>query len=100
MTTGSEFSSVFKVIYEGDELAENTISVQDLTPTLQGANALVQRTNQLLHRDGATVVLRMRPPQSGSFEIEFTLAVFQTVTMGFANPYITSAVNIQQLLFG
>ena len=30
MTTGSEFSSVFNVIYEGDEFEENTISVQGL----------------------------------------------------------------------
>ena len=100
MTTGTEFSSVFKVIYEGDDLTENTMSVQDLAPTLQGAEALVQRANQLLNRDGATAVLRMRPPQPGSFEIEFTLAVVQALTTGFANPYITSAVNIQQLLFG
>lgn len=98
MTTGTSSSSSFTLSYDGPGMAEHSISVRQLGPSLVAVGALFDRASLVVYGDGATVDLKVTSTRAGCFEIEL---VFQMVGIGptlLAFPIITSASNIRQLV--
>ena len=93
-------SSEFSIAYDGADLTDHTISVRDLAPVLLAADVLFQRANYLLNRNDVAVALSVRAQRPGSFEISFVADVLQAMTLASGSHLVSSAANLQRLLFG
>ena len=84
--------------YDGPGLSEHSISIRQLGPALVALGALFDRSNYLINGDTATIDIKATATRSGSFEIEMAVEMVRLGTTMFAGPYVTSALNIRQLV--
>lgn len=97
----SESTISFRLSYDGDALAENTMDVRDLAPALIAFGELFDRANQILNGDKLTVSLKVRATKPGSFELLLILAQsFLTATQFLSSDLIISAANLVALTTG
>ena len=90
----------FTVSYDGNGLADHTMSARDLVLVLSNVDDLVRRSNAVVNRDIATSSLRVRTHRPGSFEVEFLLGVIPVFAAGFGGDRLAYATNLLRLLFG
>jgi hypothetical protein len=97
----SESTISFRLSYDGDALAENTMDVRDLAPALIAFGELFDRANQILNGDKLTVNLKVRATKPGSFELLLILAQsFLTATQFLSSDLVVSAANLVGLITG
>ena len=92
--------SEFTLAYDGNSLADHTMSTQDLVLALSAVDDLFRRSNAVVNPDIATSSLRIRTHRPGSFEIEFVLAIIPVFAAGFGGAQLAYATNLLRLLFG
>ena len=90
----------FTISYDGDSLADHTMSAQDLVLALSAVDDLIRRSNAVVNPDIATASLRVRTHRPGSFEMEFVLGVIPVFAAGFGGDQLAYATNLIRLLFG
>ena len=90
-------TTAFSIVYEGEGLSDNAMSVRDLAHSLLAVDDTFRRANTLLNGDNVSLTLDVRPPKPGSFEVELVLSMAQTI---FGSDYSTYARNLLHLLFG
>jgi hypothetical protein len=90
----------FSLKYDGEALAEHTIDVNDLAPALLALSDVIQESNRLANKDGASVSIRVKATDAGSFEV-----FIQTVHTVYANTRgllagedVTALANLLQIL--
>ena len=91
----------FSVSYDGDALTEGAMDVRDLAPALIALGQSFERANALLNGDKASVSLRIRATQPGSFEIVLILQqLLENASDVLTDDWMTSAVVLKELLAG
>ena len=92
-------TSEWTVSYEGESLANDSIGVPDLAQSLLSFNDLCLRSNGILNGTDVEASLRIRAARTGSFEVDvFLFASYASNVL--SGPFITSAVNLMQLVVG
>ena len=93
-------SAEFIVAYEGDALAEHTMSVRDLAPALLALGEAFDRANDLLNGNRSAVSLEIRATQQGSFELVLILeSAISAALPVLSGDFVTAAVNMKGLFF-
>ena len=92
--------SEFTLAYDGDSLADHTMSTQDLVVALSAVDDLILGSNAVVNPNIATSSLRIRTHRPGSFEIEFVLGIIPVFAAGFGGVQLAYATNLLRLLFG
>ena len=96
-----ESTTGFRLAYNGDALAENTMDVRDLAPALIAFGELFTRANTILNGEKIEVSLKVRATKPGSFELQLILAqVYRTATQFLTSDMVTSAANLVDLITG
>lgn len=93
-------TSTFSIIYDGENLSDNTINTRDLANSMLAIDDLFGRANRLLNGDNVSVTLGARPPQPGSFGIDFIIEVLPMAQNLLGSDYITSARDLLHIIFG
>lgn len=92
--------STFSMVYDGEGLSDNAMSVRDLAHSLLAVDYLFRMASNPLNGNNVSVTLAIRHPKPGSFEAEILLSVFSIVPNIFGGDSITAARNLLYLLFG
>ena len=90
----------FTLAYDGDGLADHTMSTQALVLALSAVDDLIRRSNVVVNPNIATSSLRIRTHRPGSFEVEFVLSIVPVFAAGFGGDQLAYATNLLRLLFG
>lgn len=91
----------FRLAYDGEALAENTMDVRDLAPALIALGELFTRANTILNGENISVSLKVRATQPGSFELLLLLQqAYHTATQFLTSDLVTSAANLKELVVG
>ena len=88
------------VSYQFDESADSSIDVSDLAPTLLGVQRVCLQANEIMNGDAAVASLRVRATAPGSFDVDLILLITNVAVNVLTNSYVTSAVNLKQILMG
>lgn len=95
-TTAAEWT----VTYHFDESTDSSIDVSDLAPTLLSIQGVCIQANEILNGEAAVASLRVRATMPGSFEVDLILLVTNVAVNVLTSSYVTSAVNLKQILMG
>lgn len=96
-----ESTAGFRLAYDGDALAGNTMDVRDLAPALIAFGELFTRANTILNGEKIEVSLKVRATNPGSFELLLILAqIYHTTTQFLTGDLVTSAANLVDLITG
>lgn len=91
----------FSLAYDGEALADNTMDVRDLAPSLIAMGELFTRANTILNGESVSVSLKVRATKPGSFELLLVLAaISQSTTQFLTSDMVTSASNLVGLIIG
>ena len=88
------------ISYDGENLADNSIDVSDLAPTLLSIRQLCLQTNEIVNGEDAIASLRIRTTRPGSFEVELVLVILNVAVNVLSGNVVSSAANLKQLLIG
>lgn len=102
MVVPQNTSAEFRLTYAGDALAEHTMDVRDLAPSLIAFGELFTRANTILNGENIGVSLKVRAnPEPGSFELALILAQALYITTQFlTSDFVTSAANLFAIVTG
>lgn len=91
----------FSIAYKGPALAQNTMDVRDLAPSLIALGELFTQANTILNGNDVSVSLKVRATQPGSFELLLILSQLSMNTTQFlTSDMVTSAANLLSLTLG
>ena len=101
VSIASDYQSEFAVSYEGSAIADNTMEVRDLAPSLLALGQAFDRANSLLNGDRASIALSIRATRPGSFEIALVLEqLLQGASDVLTGDLFTSAANLTEIVVG
>ena len=97
---GDVSQAQFTIVYDGPSLRDGVMDVRDLAPALLAVGKLFDAANQTINGNAATVSVRVRATEMGSFEIIIDLAqtITQHLTYFFAGDRATAATNLIALV--
>lgn len=89
-------SASFKVYYSGSALDTGKMDVRELAPALLAVGSLLEEANRVLNGNKATVSVKVKRFEDGSFGIDFELAqtVLSLVVDMFSGERAAAAANI------
>lgn len=92
----------FEIAYDGEALRSNSMDVRDLGPALMSLGQLFDEANRVLNDDKTSIHLKVVAQTPGSFEISLllTTSIPQDITSFLAGDYVTSALNLKELILG
>lgn len=97
--TSQDSTTDFRLAYEGSALADNSIDVRDLAPSLLALGQLFTRANTLFNGESASVSLRVAATRPGSFDVNLLLA-YPTAGFVLTPQMITTALQLKSLIIG
>lgn len=91
----------FTVAYDGPALDDHTIDAKDLAPSMLAMAQAFERANAVLNGNKASMSLRIRATEPGSFEILVYLQqTYHDAINVLSGDLLMSAANIKELFFG
>ena len=99
-TDNSHSTATLSLSYEGEDVADNTIDVLELSDSLQAIHSLFIRSNQIINGRNAEASLRIQATPPGSFDISLLLLVTAYGVNLLPGDFFTAAANLKQLLTG
>src|SRR5208283_854577 len=101
MTMVKPQDAEFGFAYDGKALAENTMDVRDLAPSLIALGELFERANEILNGEKVAVSLKVQATKPGSFELALILKdTFLSTTQFLTSDMVTSACALLTLVLG
>jgi hypothetical protein len=85
------------IVYEGPALADGSMNVRHLAPTMLAIGALFEGANNIVNGPRATVHIKVRATSSGSFHILYEVV---QASQTFDVDFLTTAVGLKELITG
>lgn len=88
----------FSLVYEGPALADNSIPVRDLAPSLFALSELFREANDIVYPFGMGVSLNVRADEAGSFWVHLTLQHLEGAVDLLASDAAQAIVNLKEMI--
>lgn len=88
----------FNIVYGGPALADGSMNVRDLAPTMLAVGTLFESTNRITNGGRAKVSINVRATSPGSFHIIYE--IIQATTQSVDPNVLVTALAIKELLVG
>lgn len=95
--------SEFGVRYDGPALADHTMDIRDLAPSLMALGELFTSASRLLHPDRDPVVLSVKATSEGSFDAALILearGLWDTYVDVFSGDQVNAIANLEAIVVG